>query len=74
MGTDYKVFFKDTSCENLFGVDVDPKMIDFCSKEMHCGSYFLVNSEPPSVFQDSSIDVIYAFSVFSHLAENTAIN
>lgn len=69
-----RFFFKDTSCENLFGVDVDPKMIDFCSKEMHCGNYFLVNSESPSVFQDSSIDVIYAFSVFSHLAEGTAIN
>lgn len=69
-----RFFFKDTGCENLFGVDVDPNMIDFCSKEMHCGSYFLVNSGPPSVFQDGSIDVIYAFSVFSHLAESTAIN
>jgi SAM-dependent methyltransferase len=69
-----RFFFKDTSCENLFGVDVDPQMIDFCSKEMHCGSYFLVNYGPPSVLKDGSIDVIYAFSVFSHLAENTAIN
>ena len=69
-----RFFFKDTSCENLFGVDVDPKMIDFCSKEMHCGNYSLVNPEPPSIFQEGSIDVIYAFSVFSHLAENTAIN
>lgn len=69
-----RFFFKDVSCENLFGVDVDPKMIDFCSQEMHCGSYSLVNSEPPSAFQHNSIDVIYAFSVFSHLAESTAMN
>jgi SAM-dependent methyltransferase len=69
-----RFFFKDTGCENLFGVDVDPKMIDFCSKEMHCGTYFMVNPEPPSVLQDDSIDVIYAFSVFTHLAEETATN
>lgn len=69
-----RFFMKDTSCENLFGVDVDPKMIDFCSKELHCGNYFLVNSEPPLVFQNGSIDLIYAFSVFTHLAESTAIN
>ena len=69
-----RFFFKDTSCENLFGVDVDPKMVDFCSEELHCGNYFLVNSEPPSVFQDGSVDLIYAFSVFTHLAENTAMN
>jgi len=69
-----RFFFKDTGCDNLFGVDVDPRMIDSCSKEMHCGSYYSVNPEPPSVFQDSSIDLIYAFSVFTHLAESTAIN
>jgi SAM-dependent methyltransferase len=69
-----RFLFKDTNCENLFGLDVDPKMIDFCSKEMHCGTYFLVNSEPPSVLKDGSIDVVYTFSVFSHLAEGTAIN
>lgn len=69
-----RFFFKDTGCQNLFGVDVDPEMVDFCSNEMHCGTYFLVNSEPPSVLQDGSVDVIYAFSVFSHLAESTAIN
>ncbi len=69
-----RFFFKDTGCENLFGVDVDPKMIDFCDKEMLCGSYFVVSPEPPSVFQDATIDMVYAYSVFSHLAESTATN
>ena len=67
-----RFFFKDTGCETLFGADVDPKMIDFCSKEMHCGHYVLVKPEPPSEFRDCSIDLIYAFSVFTHLAESTA--
>ncbi len=69
-----RFFFKDTGCENLFGADVDSKMIDFCGEEMHCGSYFLVSPEPPSVFQDATIDMVYAYSVFSHLAECTATN
>jgi ubiquinone/menaquinone biosynthesis C-methylase UbiE len=69
-----RFFFKDTGCENLFGVDVDSKMIEFCGREMHCGSYSVVNPEPPSEFQDASIDMVYAYSVFSHLAENTATN
>jgi SAM-dependent methyltransferase len=69
-----RFFFKDTGCDNLFGADVDPKMIDFCSEEMHCGRYSAVNPEPPSQFPDASIDVVYAYSVFSHLAESTAAN
>jgi len=73
-GRTIRFFFKDTDCQNLFGADVDTEMIEFCRREMHCGSYSVVSPEPPSEFQDDSIDMVYAYSVFSHLAESTSNN
>jgi SAM-dependent methyltransferase len=68
-----RFFFKDVEGHNIFGVDVDPSMISFCASEMTCGRYATVHPEPPMEFlENNSLDVIFAYSVFSHLSEDVA--
>jgi SAM-dependent methyltransferase len=69
-----RFFFKEVDGKNFFGVDVDPTMIAFCASEMTCGRYETVQPEPPMKFlKNRSLDVIFAYSVFSHLAEPVAL-
>lgn len=64
-----RFFLKDVKPENLFGVDVDPEMIDFCNNLLGYGNYVVVHPEPPTEFPAGSMDIVCAYSVFSHLAE-----
>jgi len=64
-----RFFLKDVAADNLYGIDVDPQMIDICLQTVGHGNYSTVNPLPPSELPDSSFDIVYAFSVFSHLAE-----
>lgn len=68
-----RLFFNTVASENIWGVDVDPDIIDFCSQNMHHGNYKAIPSLPPMDFEDNSFDVIFAYSVFSHLAEHAAM-
>ncbi|MGM0876131.1 MAG: class I SAM-dependent methyltransferase [Bacillota bacterium] len=68
-----RFFFKDVADQNLLGVDVDPKMISLCDDLLGKGKYKVVNPQPPVQFmEDNSLDIIFAYSVFSHLSEETA--
>lgn len=64
-----RFFLKDVAAENLYGIDVDPQLLDICLQTVGHGNYSKVNPLPPSGFPDNSFDIVYAFSVFSHLAE-----
>lgn len=68
-----RFFFKDVARENFFGVDIDPDMISFCTSAMQYGVYTAVQPEPPMAFESGTLDVIFAYSVFSHLAEPVAL-
>lgn len=68
-----RFFFKDIYSANFYGVDVDSKMISFCRSALQCGSYLTVSPEPPMAFDNNSLDLIFAYSVFSHLAEPVAL-
>src|ERR1043166_1367872 len=63
-----RFFLKEVQAENLVGVDVDPDIIQICKETIGEGQYQTVSSHPPSHFPDRSFDVIFAYSVFSHLA------
>ena len=69
-----RFFLKDVKEENILGVDVDPEIINICQSSVGYGNFEVVNSQPPTNIETGSIDLIYAYSVFSHLSENTAIN
>jgi SAM-dependent methyltransferase len=68
-----RFFFKEIALKNFYGVDVDPKIINFCKSAMVYGNYLTVNPEPPMKFAPNSVDVVFAYSVFSHLAEAVAV-
>jgi SAM-dependent methyltransferase len=53
---------------NVYGVDVDPDMVAYCQSLIGTGRYAPTSGRPPLDFEDGSIDVLYAYSVFSHLA------
>jgi SAM-dependent methyltransferase len=65
-----RYFLRDVAPQNLVGCDVLPEMIDIC-RSLNLRATFEVNApEPPTSFADGSFDVIYAYSVLSHLSES----
>lgn len=65
-----RFWLRDVPSDNLYGVDVDPEMIDVCRDLFGVCHFSTVDSHPPSSFPDSSFHLIYAYSVFSHLSED----
>lgn len=68
-----RFFLKDVSSDNLYGVDVDPDMVDICKNLVRYGNYSTVKPLPPTDLPDASVDIVYAYSVFSHLSEHVHI-
>ncbi len=68
-----RFFLKDILADNLYGIDVNPKMVDVCLNTIRHGNYSVIQPNPPTSFPDASFDLIYAFSVFSHLGESVHI-
>lgn len=64
-----RFFLKDIAAENLYGIDVNSEMIDICLNTVRLGNYSVGKPEPPTEFANNSFDVVYAYSVFSHLSE-----
>lgn len=67
-----RFFFRSVTSENFWGIDVDPEIVSFCSQNMHYGNYRTVQPLPATEFEANSFDLIFAYSVFSHLAEPAA--
>ncbi len=65
-----RFFLKDVPTQNLLGVDVDPEIIEICKQTITAGQFETVPAHPPTSLADGSFDVIYAYSVFSHLSES----
>lgn len=53
----------------LHGVDIDADAIAFCREHLDFASFERIGTAPPMPFEDGSFDVIYSFSVFTHLTE-----
>lgn len=63
-----RVLLTEVSPERLFAVDVDPGMTALVGVTLPGINVLTVTPEPPTVLADASMDVIVAFSVFSHLS------
>lgn len=64
-----RFFLKDLGPEGIVGADVDPVVVDLCRSLFPHGTFSVVPAVPPSSLPEGSFDVIYAYSVFSHLNE-----
>jgi SAM-dependent methyltransferase len=64
-----RFFLREVSARNLHGVDVDPEMVSLCRAQFGpLASFDVVPPRPPAPTLRSRYDVIYLYSVFSHLS------
>jgi cyclopropane fatty-acyl-phospholipid synthase-like methyltransferase len=62
-----RFFLRET--EELWGIDVSERVIEVCRHTIPRGTFQLTERFGPSVFAEASFDLVYAYSVFSHLSE-----
>ncbi|ETI63024.1 hypothetical protein C100_14670 [Sphingobium sp. C100] len=63
---------KDLPPQNLYGFDVEERFLSIAREHVPGCNYTLSNARPPIAAADNSFDLIYAFSVFSHLPQDVA--
>ncbi len=67
-----RLFSRDVPNAALFAVDPWEAAIRLCRTHMSGASFVQSPHEPPLPFRDGFFDVVFANSVFSHLAEHSA--
>jgi SAM-dependent methyltransferase len=56
----------------LFGVDYNSKLVEWCQANLR-GRFTPNNLLPPLGFKDAAFDLVYAFSVLTHLRQDTQL-
>ena len=64
-----RVFMKDVRVENIHGIDVDPDFVSLTQELFGSDKFETCPAFPPTDYPDGKFDLIYAYSVFSHLSE-----
>lgn len=64
-----RYFNRDVSPEHLHGADINESVLSYCRDTNRWSQFHRVEVLPPSDFSDQSFDLIYAYSVFSHLSK-----
>jgi SAM-dependent methyltransferase len=72
-GRIYRFFLKDVALPNLMGTDVDPQFISLCRELFPLGNFQTNEPAPPTAFADNFFDLVFCYSVFSHLSESAHI-
>ena len=54
----------------VFGCDITPKMVDWCNEHLPFVEAAVNELSPPLPYRDSTFDLVYAFSVMTHLSED----
>lgn len=54
----------------LFGCDVNGPIVDYCSRTIPAGRFDQNSLLPPLPYADETFDLVYSFSVFSHLRQD----
>jgi len=65
-----RCFLRDIPEGKLYGCDVIPHVVKLCKETIPCYNFIENQAFPPTSFADESFDLIYSFSVFSHLSES----
>ncbi|GAB2497592.1 class I SAM-dependent methyltransferase [Arenimonas alkanexedens] len=64
-----RVFMHDFRKKNLHGLDVDPWFVDITRGLFQSDNFSVCDPFPPAAISDDSFDLVFAYSVFSHLSE-----
>jgi SAM-dependent methyltransferase len=54
----------------VVGCDINPRMVAWCDANLPFAHVALNDVAPPLPYEDSSFDLVYAFSVMTHLSED----
>jgi SAM-dependent methyltransferase len=65
-----RFFTRHFESENLIGLDTLQEMVDDCTTANEWATFRRVDLAPPTDMASASCDLIYAYSVFSHLSES----
>jgi SAM-dependent methyltransferase len=68
-----RFFLRDVPLRNLHGVDVDPDFVRVCRDTFGSDRFVTCDSGPPLDYPDAEFDIVFAFSVFSHLSERISL-
>jgi SAM-dependent methyltransferase len=58
------------STTRVFGCDITPKMVEWCNDHLPFVEAAVNDLSPPLPYRDSTFDLVYAFSVMTHLSED----
>jgi SAM-dependent methyltransferase len=64
-----RCFLRDIPSGHLYGCDCMPEMVQYCNEKLPDYGFVLNTPLPPTIFRDGTFDLIYGYSVFSHLSE-----
>jgi Methyltransferase domain len=62
-----RLFTRDVEPQRLWGIDCLPVAIDTCKQTNPYARFELVDPFPPTRLPSDAVDLVYAYSVFSHL-------
>jgi ubiquinone/menaquinone biosynthesis C-methylase UbiE len=68
-----RMFLKDISSYNIYGVDIIPEMVKICKDIMPYGNFSVVKNGLKLKFSENTFNCIVAYSVFSHLSEENQL-
>ena len=54
----------------VLGCDITPKMVDWCNEHLPFAEAAVNELSPPLPYGDATFDLVYAFSVMTHLSED----
>lgn len=64
-----RFFLKDIEASRLFGIDAWHDQIHQAKRINRWGNFAVTDALPPTAFADDTFDVVFSFSVFSHVGE-----
>jgi SAM-dependent methyltransferase len=62
-------YFNTLKKAKVHGTDYNPRLIDWCKKNLPFAEFEINRLSPPLIYRDGSFGLIYAFSVFTHFSE-----
>jgi SAM-dependent methyltransferase len=65
-----RFFLKDLEPSKLWGIDCNDVLIGICKETNKWCNFKLTDPYPPTSFSDDTFDLVFCYSVFSHLSED----